>query len=151
MTDRQLTMRTLREAQRVGEARDLLALLDMAEELLKIGYSEEVVAAVLDWPTQGNVTPRDRLHEALAISQLWPEDALVVARKYRADWHAMFEPARWWRQGKVEREEVVDFALEYVAERKFWPRADDMRRRFGFASGHKTDSENPPPGQEPLL
>lgn len=140
-------LRMLREASRVGDTRQMLERLDMAEDLLDNGFAFSEVAEAINLPVQGNVTPEGRLREALDISRAWPEPALEVARELGADWHALREPARWWRNGIVERDEVASFALEFAARKKRWPRTDEFRRRFGFADGHKRVAD----GQESLI
>jgi DNA-binding transcriptional MerR regulator len=148
-TQLQLLHERRKEARRVGDPKQMLELLDMAEVLLDAGFALENVAQALRFPAQGNVTSEKRLREALDINRAWPEEALLVARKYRADWHALREPARWWRNGDVEREEIVGFAVAFVDRKGRWPRTDEMRTRFGKASGHKGPGDAP--GQEALL
>lgn len=146
--NQQLTM--IRSAARVGSVEDVLAVADMAELLLDAGYEARTVAESLSSviPTQGNVGPYDRLKQILEVTRAYTPDFLLTARKSGASWHALVEPARWWRQGDVQREEVEQFTLEFVERTGRWPRPDDMRRRFGYEPGHKGPGDQP--GQESL-
>jgi hypothetical protein len=137
-----------REAGRVGEAAHLLELVDIAACLLDDGFPSESVAEAIDFPVQGEVTKHERMEQALLIARAWTEGALLAARKYRADWHALLEPARWWEAGEIEREEMEEFAVDFCARHARWPRADDMRRRFGKTPGHRLPGEHE--GQEVL-
>lgn len=142
-------LRILREASRVTDPKHQLELVMMADDLLDAGYEFGVVADAIQLHTQGNVSRRERLRQALDIMRAWPEDTLELAKRYGADWHALREPARWWRMRKVERNEVVAFVHQFVARKGRWPTTDELRRRFGYAAGHKGPGEAP--GQEGLL
>jgi hypothetical protein len=132
----------LRQASRVGKAQHILGLVQMAEVLLDAGFGADEIVEGLTWPTQGNVTKQKRMNEAMSIARMWPEDALVVAQKADADWHALYEPAHAWQQGKCERGEVAEFAMNHVQRKGYWPSADDFRRRFKYREfGHKGPGE----------
>lgn len=144
----QLTM--VRRAARVGAVKDVLAVADMADVLAEAGYRTEVIAEALGAviPTQGNVSAHDRLKQILDVTRAYTPEFLAMARGSQASWHALVEPARWWRQGDVEREAVEAFVTAFVERTGKWPRPDDMRRRFGFAPGHKGPGDQE--GQESL-
>jgi hypothetical protein len=142
----QMTM--MRQARRVGDPRDVLALVDMAGVLMDAGYPQDAVADALQFPTQGNVTRDKRLREAMDIARAWPEELLLQARLTQAAWHALREPARWWRNGDLEREDVVAYVTTYLEQHGAWPRIDDLRRHYGFAVTH--DRSEPMEGQDAL-
>jgi len=128
----------------------MLELLDMAEVLVDAGFPVETVAEVLPIPHQGRITKLQRLQQMLDVANAWTPELLLLARKTDANWWALYEPAVWWRNGDVEREEVEGFAREYVERYGRWPRTDHWRRRFGHAPNHKSAGELTP-GQETLL
>lgn len=144
----QLTM--ARQATRVGEAEDVLMAADMAELLTDAGYTvratAEALAAVI--PTQGNVTPHDRLKEILDVTRAYTPEFLVWARKLKGvSWSSLYEPARAWRNHEIEREAVEHFMRDFVARTGRFPRPDDMRRLLGKAPGHKQPGDEPGQGQ----
>lgn len=126
-------LRFLREARRVGNADEMIGLAEMADALIEDGYAPATVAEAFAWPTQGEVTKRERQQEALGILRAWPEDALSYARRADAPWHTLTEPARWWRLGHCEREQLIKFARGYVRRHPGgWPQVDDFRRFAGM-------------------
>lgn len=138
----QLTM--LRRTARVGAAEDVLVVADMAEGLLELGYTTrgvaEALAAVL--PTQGNVSAHDRLKELLDVVRAYTPEFVLFARKHPgAAWHLLREPARWWREGKVEREDVEAWFQGYVKAEGHWPKIDTLRHRYGFAPTTKRQAD----------
>lgn len=145
--NQQLTM--ARQTARVGEAEDVLLVADMADLLSEAGYETRTIAEALAAliPTQGNVGPYDRLKEILDVTRAYTPEFLVWARKLKGvPWHSLREPARLWRNGEVEREEVESFVRKFVERRGKWPRVDDMRRRFNLAPGHKGPGDQPGQG-----
>lgn len=148
MTTTQQQMTMLRSARPVGEVAELLAAGDAAELLIEAGYPLDLTARMLAAaiPTQGNVTPEDRLREILNVVQAWPRASLLKAREAGASWHALVEPARWWRRGEINGMDMVRFADEVLASTGRWPRPDAFRRRFGYEPGHKGPGDVP--GQE---
>lgn len=93
-------------------------------------------------PIQGHVSPRQRVEEALLIIDYWPRDDLDLALRRAADWSALLEPARWIKNGEADAQEVWAFAQEMVIRLGRWPRADEMRRRFGKTAGHRLPGES---------
>lgn len=115
----------------------------MAVVLLEEGLPFTAVANAIDLPVQGNVSRDKRLREGMEIRNFWPEGALRSAKQYNPPWHALREPARWWRTRQVEREEVIEFTSEFILRKARWPSIDEFRRRFGKAPTNRAPGDAP--------
>lgn len=135
-----------RRKSHVGDLAFLLEHVELAQELLNNGWSLEAVAEHLNWPTQGRVTALDRLHEGLNIWDAWTPEMLYLAQRWGASWSSLLEPARWWKQHKVQREDLETFARGVVDRRGHWPEVRDFRARFGFAPTDSARRRHPGQG-----
>lgn len=139
-------LRLLRERARVGEATELLDVAEAAGVLLRAGWREERVATLLRVPTQGNVTPGERLKEMLLVDSFLTDRLRIVARLTNAPWHGLVEPARWYAAGELHRQGFEAFIGEFYQRTESWPKVDTVRRHYGKAGTRRLPGDDPNQG-----
>lgn len=147
MSTYQERMFTVRK--RVGSPGEGLLIMDMAQDLLDLGYSHEQVAEGLHLPGEDAIPSVERLRQGLDIVNAWPEDVLDLARQHGAPWHTLYEPAVAWRLEQVEREEMVAFARDTCNTAGRWPYVREWRKVLGKATNRGLPGEGA--GQGALL
>jgi hypothetical protein len=131
-------MSLVRRTDKVNTRRMLL--IADARERLGWQYSDDQVVELFDVPSQGNVTPYDRLREAVTVHAYWPEHLLMAAVEFDAPWHALTEAPRW---DDVDKATVVAFVEDYLRRRQRWPDVGDIRRVGGRAPNPPRAGESP--------
>lgn len=81
-----------------------------------------------------------RRREREAVLAYWPRGLLdgIVGEVYVAPpWTLLQRPTTW----QEDPDEVVEFVEEFVAAHRHWPRLDDLMKRFGRVSNHRSAGE----------
>lgn len=129
-------MSLVRRTDRVNTSRMLL--IADARDRLGYQYTDEQVVELFDVPSQGGVTPFDRLREAMAAHAYWPGDLLIAAVEYDAPWHGLTEAPRW---ADVDKTTIVEFVRDHIGRKGRWPDVGDIRRVGGRAPNHPRAGE----------